>query len=41
MRRIARFLAGLFRRPAFRPGTVADSPDMEFEKELRRGVRGD
>jgi len=37
---IVRFIRDLFRRD-LALGTVADSPQMELEKERRRGVRGD
>ena len=41
LKRIARFLKGLFREPDFTPATIADTPELELEKERRRGVRGD
>lgn len=40
LKRIARFLKGLIRKPDFTPGTIADNPELELEKERRRGVRG-
>lgn len=41
LKRFVRFIKGLIHKPGFTPGTVADSAEMEFEKERRRGVRGD
>lgn len=41
LKRIRRFIRGIFGRPRFVPGAVQDGPDMELEKERRRGVRGD
>jgi hypothetical protein len=41
LKRIGRFIRGIFRRPRFVPGAVQDGLEMEQEKERRRGVRGD
>ena len=41
LRRFGRFMRGIFERPRFVPGAVQDGPEMQLEKERRRGVRGD
>ena len=41
LKRFVQFIKGRFHKSEFTPGTVSDSAEMEFEKERRRGVRGD